>query len=157
MRSEKREARVLVARRTAARGHALLLTALAILLVVTAGAGCGAASEADRRLDDALSDYRSALEQLRELDSGDVSKERLEAAREQLDGRWSEVERRAEEAGRELTPGLERAQARVDDALEEVREDVGSGAAQARRSVRAALDEASTALEDAWQTIRDLF
>jgi len=131
---------------------AVLLTAA----VATLGVGCGSVGEAEQKLDESMAAYRSSLDEIEELDLSSASKEQVDAARTELQERWDVVERRAEEAGRELDPRLENAQKKMDEALGKAGDGLGAGLAKARESVGAALDEAGSALEDAWSAIKDL-
>jgi len=126
------------------------------LLVVAVGA-CGAASEADKKLDEAMGEYRSALDQVQRLDLREATQAEIDAARQTLADRWQDVRQRADDAGREVDAKLQDAQGKVDEALGKAGEGVGAGLEEAGRALDTALDEAGAALKDAWSAIKDLF
>lgn len=125
-------------------------------IAATALTACGAEREADKKLDGAMGEYRSALEEVQKLDLRGATQADIDAARAGLADRWQDVERRADTAGRDIDKELVSAQAQVDKALEKARDGVGAGVDESERALDTALDAAGAALKKAWSAIKDL-
>ncbi|MBM3146661.1 MAG: hypothetical protein FJ000_02060 [Actinobacteria bacterium] len=140
------------------RRSIVVVVALAALgLMAVAITACGAASEADRKLDEAMGEYRSALDEVQRLDLREATQGEIDAVRQRLADRWQDVRQRADDAGREVDAKLQDAQAQVDEALDKAGEGVGAGLEEAGRALDTAVDQAGAALKDAWSAIKDLF
>jgi hypothetical protein len=139
------------------RSIVVVVVLAALGLMAVAITACGAASEADRKLDEAMGEYRSALDEVQRLDLGEATQGEIDAARQRLADRWQDVRQRADDAGREVDAKLQDAQGKVDEALGKAGEGIGAGLEEAGRALDTALDEAGAALKDAWSTIKDLF
>jgi uncharacterized protein YlxW (UPF0749 family) len=138
----------------AATRVAVLLTLAAALLLAACGA---AATEAEQKLDGALKEYESALDQVKQLDLRTAAADEVAAARERLNTAWQDVETRSSEAGSDIAATLRSGYETLDERLGKVAGGVETGLDEAEQAVEKAVDSVRGKLDEAWQALKDLF
>lgn len=139
------------------RKRAALILTIGLLALAPVIAGCGAAGEADQRVDDAMESYQSALDRVRELDLQGATQGQIEQARAELDDAWAEVRRAADETGYEIEGGLRTAHGQTRDALDRAGDDIRGGIDEARSAIEEARRAAGSALDSVRGALDALF
>jgi hypothetical protein len=135
-----------------------LVAALAVVVVtsVALAAGCGAATQADQKLNAAIERYNAAVESVKKLDLKTAAEAQIRAAGTQLESAYKALEKQAQQAGRDTADLLRSAQAKLDRALHDAAGLPAGARDQAAAALRSAEASLSSAVQSAWKDIKSL-
>ena len=136
----------------------MLAVLLALLAAGAVAAGCGtaSASQADKKLNAAISSYNAAVEKIKSLDLKTAAAADIQSARAQLDATYKDVQTFSKQAGRDTAGLLRTANNRLDKSLRDATNVSKNAVGQAQAALRSAADSVSTTVNSVWKDIKSL-
>ena len=135
-----------------------LAVLLALLAAGAVAAGCGtaSASQADQKLNAAISSYNAAVEKIKSLDLKTAAAADIKSARAQLNVTFKDVQTLSKQAGRDTASLLRNANNQLDKTLRDATTMSKNALDQAQAALKSAADSVSTTVNSVWKDIKSL-
>jgi hypothetical protein len=133
-----------------------LLLALLAVGAIAAGCGTASASQADQKLNAAISSYNAAVEKIKSLDLKTATAADIKSARAQLNVTFKDVQKLSKQTGRDTATLLRNANNQLDKTLRDATTMSKSALAQAQAALKSATDSLSTTVNSVWKDIKSL-
>jgi hypothetical protein len=135
-----------------------LAVLLALLAVGAIAAGCGtaSASQADQKLNAAISSYSAAVKKVKALDLKTAAVADIKSARAHLNATFKDVQTLSKQAGKNTADLLRNANNQLDKTLRDATSMSKNALDQAQAAIKSAADSLSTTVNSVWKDIKSL-